>query len=129
MEIGLAEASDKKLILLLEDEILIGMVLADLVESRGYAVAGPVLTCAAAIELVESLPIDAAILDVMVGDEHCGVVIDQLKARGIPWALSTAVDDDLLPLHYRSKWVLPKPTVPTDVISVLAEMTLSRSAS
>ncbi len=60
-------------ILIVEDEALIAMVLADSLEDGGHVVVGPAATMAEALALCEAAPPELAVLDVNLGDGSNGV--------------------------------------------------------
>src|SRR5438105_539813 len=116
------DMKQRKRILLLEDELLIAMQLELLIEDFGCAIVGPVASCPAALYLLKSEEIDAAILDLVVRDEHCDSVADELDANGIPWALSTACDVSVLDPRYRSVPLVAKPFMESEVRLILQEL-------
>jgi DNA-binding response OmpR family regulator len=75
-------------ILIVEDEVLIAMALADSLEHGGHEVVGPAATMAEALALCEAAapPPDLAVLDVNLRDGSSGVdVARALSARwGVP---------------------------------------------
>ena len=60
-------------ILIVEDEAIIAMVLADSLEDGGHEVVGPAATMAEALALCEAAPPDLAGLDINLGDGSNGV--------------------------------------------------------
>ena len=60
-------------ILIVKDEALIAMVLADSLEDGGHEVVGPAATMAEALALCEAAPPELAVLDVNLGDGSNGV--------------------------------------------------------
>ena len=74
----------RPLLLLLEDEALIAMDVADVLGDAGYRV----VTIASARDALEWLGAnvpDIAILDVSLPDGDCGPVATALRSRGIPF--------------------------------------------
>jgi two-component system, response regulator PdtaR len=62
-------------ILVVEDEALIAMVLADCLEDRGHEVVGPAATAVEAVALCEAGPPELALLDIDLRDGGDGVVL------------------------------------------------------
>jgi two-component system, response regulator PdtaR len=60
-------------ILIVEDEALIAMVLADSLEDAGHEVMGPAATMAEALALCEAMTPELALLDIDLGDGSSGV--------------------------------------------------------
>lgn len=97
-------------LLLVEDEYVLALGLAVLLEDLGANVLGPVASVEDALALVRDVPeIDAAILDVNVGSELVYPVADALLARGVPFFFSTAQDPALMPERFHGMPLCPKP--------------------
>ena len=80
-------------LLLVEDEYLLALGLAEVATDLGADVFGPVASVEDALALVHKLPeLDAAILDINLGDATIYPVADALRARGVPFFFSTARD-------------------------------------
>lgn len=110
------------LILIVEDEPLIGLDLAGTLEEHGFEVLGPALTVAAALQLLESRSPDAAVLDVNLGRERVTPVARWLRGRGVPFVLASSCtpvelgNDELLAAATN----LGKPTSPTRLVAELS---------
>jgi CheY-like chemotaxis protein len=78
-----------KYILIVEDEPIVAMCLEDVIEALGCRVVGPAARLDQAIALARREPIDAAILDVNLGDDRSYPVADLLRARAIPFVFAT----------------------------------------
>ena len=97
-------------LLLVEDEYVLALGLADALGDMGAEVFGPVASVADAMKLVESLPeIDAAVLDVNLGNEEVYPVADALVARGVPFLFATANARSRLPARFALVEVCQKP--------------------
>lgn len=79
----------RKRILIVEDEPLVAMLIEDMMESLGFEVVGPALRFDEALGLVESEALDAAILDVNLGDRRSYPIAERLEAKGVPFAFAT----------------------------------------
>ena len=114
-------------ILVVEDEYLIGMSLADGLESAGSIVVGPVPSVDKAIKTIESEPhIDAAILDVNLGGVLAYPVADMLIARKIPFVFTSGYEDNVLRSRYAQIKNCPKPYMFQAIEEALVEaMSLS----
>ena len=60
-------------VLIVEDEALIAMALADSLEDAGHEVVGPAATMAEALALCEGAPPELAVLDINLRDGSNGV--------------------------------------------------------
>jgi DNA-binding NtrC family response regulator len=76
-------------VLVVEDEMLIALDLADIVETGGGTVLGPAASVKDALAIVEQEPPDAAILDVNLADGEVTLVLDALLARAVPVLIYT----------------------------------------
>jgi CheY-like chemotaxis protein len=96
-------------VLVVDDEALIAMMLSDLLSEYGHETVGPAHSEAQALELVKSTPIDAAILDVTLGDHDCFAVAEALGERGIPFAFATGHGAHAMPDAFRERKTVSKP--------------------
>lgn len=79
-----------KNVLVVEQEYMIAMHLKLILESQGWKVLGPAATVRGALKLMDQEPASVAILDVNLGNEFVTPVAEALKARHVPFAVSTA---------------------------------------
>jgi DNA-binding response OmpR family regulator len=96
-------------VLILEDERLIAILLADWVKELRCEMVGPAHTVSQALELIGSNSLNAAILDVSVGDQSCAPAADLLRSRGVPFAFATGRRADEILDRYPGTPVLSKP--------------------
>ncbi|MDB5539005.1 MAG: hypothetical protein JWQ89_732 [Devosia sp.] len=78
-----------KRVLVLEDEFLLAMEAAETLEDLGVVVVGPAYRIDAAMALLATEQVDAALLDVNIGGMPSSVVADHLIARGVPVVFAT----------------------------------------
>ncbi len=98
------------------------MDLAHALREDGYAVVGPARTCGAALDLLKSHEVEAAILDFIIGDENCGPVADELDRREIPWALTSGYDLQVMPPRFRRARFIAKPFEQDNVLDVVRDL-------
>lgn len=79
-------------ILVVEDEFMIAMDLRSLLEAEGFAVIGPVASIERALEILNQTTPDACVLDVNLRGENSGPVAAILRAKNIPFVLSSAYE-------------------------------------
>jgi len=77
--------------MIVEDQMLIGLALEAYLEENGFAVAGPFPTKGKALRWLTSETPDLALLDVMLADGNCLDLARELKRRGIPFAVYSAL--------------------------------------
>ncbi|MGI8724566.1 MAG: response regulator [Methyloceanibacter sp.] len=76
-------------ILVVEDEPLISMLMEDWLQELGCEVAGPAITEQAALDYLGNGGLDAAILDIHLGNTDSYALADTLREHGVPIAFST----------------------------------------
>jgi CheY-like chemotaxis protein len=110
-------------ILIVEDEPLIALVLQALVEDAEGEVVGPVGSASAALALLQTWVVAAAILDVHLQDRDVTPVAEVLGARNVPMVFHSA---ESLPPHLRLRHpkasFYQKPVEPTLLVRRLAEI-------
>jgi two-component system, response regulator PdtaR len=87
---GSPPPSSGRLVLVVEDELLIAMDLEQLLRRHGWRVLGPAATVAGALRLLAGETPDVALLDVNLGGEPVTPVAEALRARGVPFVLASA---------------------------------------
>lgn len=65
-------------VLIIEDDALIAMFLADTVEALGHQLVGICCSREAALELAKACPPDAALVDLRLGQQRCGARIEEV---------------------------------------------------
>jgi len=116
---GTPASPTKRRILVVEDEMLIGMLLEDMLVDLGHEVAAVVPRLKDALTAVQSERFDLAILDVHLHGESAFPVADALIAKGLPFVFATGYGERGLPETYRSRPVLQKPFARDDLERIL----------
>lgn len=114
-------------VFLVEDEAMIRMMVADMLEELGYRVAAEAGELGEALKLAGSAEFDIAILDVNVNGKVISPVADLLKARNRPFIFATGYGSQGVPQDYRDRPALQKP-FQIETLARLIETTL-RSAT
>ena len=76
-------------ILVIEDEPLISMLMENWLHELGCEMAGPAITEQAALDYLGNGEIDAAILDIHLGNTNSYSLAGTLRKHGVPIAFST----------------------------------------
>lgn len=76
-------------ILVVEDEALIALWIAEILEGSGALVIGPVGSAAEALALLKRESVDGAVLDYKMPDGTTEPVADLLAAHGVPFVFAT----------------------------------------
>jgi len=96
-------------VMIVEDEALVALVLADHLTEFGLSVVGPCANVAEATAAVEANDLDAAILDVNLGKELVYPVAELLAKRGIPFVFVTGYGPESIDRRFAHAAVLEKP--------------------
>src|SRR5580704_5752633 len=99
-----------KRLLVVEDECLIALMMADHLIELGYTVVGPAFTISEALHLARVGSIDAALLDLNLHGVFAGEVADILSRRQIPFLFISGYDQPPTSC-YQTIDVLHKPFV------------------
>ena len=82
--------------LVIEDEVIVGMLLEDMLDELGCEVAAISTHIEEALQLAHTLDIDLAILDINLGGKQSFPVADVLKSRGVPFMFATGYGAHIL---------------------------------
>src|SRR3954463_7140188 len=96
-------------VFLVEDEVMIRMMVADMLEELGYSVAAEAGEINDAIRLAGSAEFDIAILDVNVNGKVISPVAEVIQARTRPFVFATGYAAQGLPEEFRDRPTLQKP--------------------
>ena len=119
LRIGCPMASDRR-ILLVEDDVLIGMMLADMFDALDLPEPAQATSNEEALALIAAEPLGGALVDINLGDEKGWPVADALAERGIPFAFTSGGGDVLPPAHAHRK-LITKPFRISDIEAALDE--------
>ncbi len=96
-------------VLIVEDEAMIRMMVADMLGDLGYPIAAETGDIDDAMTLARTAAFDVAILDVNVNGKLISPVADIIAARPRPFVFVTGYGTQGLPQNYRDRPVLQKP--------------------
>jgi len=96
-------------VLLVEDQMIVAMEVADMLRGLGCLVVGPVGTLETAVRLAREEALDAAILDVGLDGEQVFPAAEELQTRGIPFVFATGYAKQFLPEKWHGLRLLIKP--------------------
>ena len=115
-------------VFLVEDEVMIRMMVADMLEELGYSIAAEAGDISEAIQLAQSAEFDLAILDVNVNGKVISPVADILAAQNRPFIFATGYGSSGLPAEYRDRPALQKP-FQIETLARIIEQVLNRTAA
>jgi len=113
---------EKRRILVVEDDLLVATLLAEILESVGWQVVGPVAYLATALDAAASEDFDAAVLDVNLRGQTVYPVAEVLDARRVPFAFVTSYSREALPPLFCGRPHLGKPFAPAELIGTVARL-------
>ncbi|MDO9428844.1 MAG: response regulator [Methylobacterium sp.] len=118
---------DQHVVLLMDADALVGMDLEDTMERAGYRVLGPLATTLEALSLLERETPTLAIIDVVLRDGPCFVLVQELRRRGVPFLVHTGCEPNapMAGEFLGAPW-LNKPALSTDVVTLCAELALTK---
>jgi CheY-like chemotaxis protein len=96
-------------VFLVEDEVMIRMMVADMLVELGFSIAAEAGEINEAIRLAQSTEFDLAILDVNVNGKVISPVAELITARNRPFIFATGYGSSGLPEEYRDRPALQKP--------------------
>ena len=99
----------KPRILIIEDQIILALHVADVLEDIGCEPVGPFSSVSAGLPVALNDRLDAALLDVYLSDQTVKPIADILRSRGIAYAFMTAFTRLHLPEAHRARPFLCKP--------------------
>jgi DNA-binding response OmpR family regulator len=109
-----------KTILIVEDEPLVAMSLAEEIEAAGGTVLGPVNSVAAAYRIIETAMVGFAVLDVELDGELVYPLAGELVERSIGFVFTTGHGAQSLSARFRDAAVIEKPFRTNDVIGAIS---------
>ncbi|HET7410551.1 MAG TPA: response regulator [Paracoccaceae bacterium] len=80
---------DGRRILIVEDEVIIGMMATDMLEDMGATVLGPAMNVAQGVSIAETEQADAALVDINLDGARSDPVVEVLARRGVPIVYTT----------------------------------------
>jgi DNA-binding NtrC family response regulator len=110
-------------VLLVEDEAIIALDLADTFASAGADVVGPVSSVREALRLLDGAVVDTALLDFNVADGEVTPVLDLLISRGVPVVIYTGRGlPEALSARHPNLSVLRKPLSTARIVEELVRV-------
>ena len=110
-------------VFVVEDEVFVAYEMNDILEDLGFEVVGPALNADDAQKLARTADIDAAFLDVNLGQgktsEPTAAI---LRERGVPFVFVTAYTPDQITFRTSNDEVLEKPVTTSKVYETLQKV-------
>lgn len=96
-------------VMLVEDEALVGLMIADFLSELGYRVIGPFTKTEDAMETAKTAPLAAAVLDVNIAGVEIYPLAEFLQRRNVPFVFVTGYGADGIDKRFAGVTVLQKP--------------------
>lgn len=106
-------------VLVVEDEAIVAIDIADQLTEAGFLVVGPAPSVAKALKLIKDVGCDIAVLDVNLRDETAEPVARELRSRRTPFLFLSAVSRDRLPAGFNGEVLLSKPAPRAVLVAAL----------
>jgi CheY-like chemotaxis protein len=116
-------------ILIVEDEALVAIEIANVLSKASFEIIGPARNVAMALDLLKRLGCDAAVLDVNLGGETSEAIAAELGANGIPFITLSGYSQEEHPVVFVDAPALTKPLRPEFLIMELRKCIEKRRAA
>lgn len=110
-----------KRVLVVEDDALLGLDIADQLTDAGFEVVGPAGSVASAMRLIAERGCDVALLDVNLGKETAEPVAHILRQQGTPFAVLSGYSSQQHPSGFQGAPMLSKPARPDALLAVVRD--------
>ncbi len=114
--------SDSLQILVIEDEILVGMLVKDIITSLGHGVLGPLVHYEEALAAATQANVDFAVLDVDLDGKEIYPIADMLTHRQIPFVFCSGHGPMSIRASHRHIPMLQKPFYARQFKAMLAKV-------
>lgn len=119
----MARSLDGLSILVVEDEILIGMMFRDAIERAGGTSIGPINSIQSALKIIESQGVDAVILDAKLVDGSAECLAAALGAHRIPYVVASGYEQVNLPAPLKHAPFVAKPVSLPLLVEAVEDLT------
>jgi two-component sensor histidine kinase len=120
-----ARANGGSRVLLVEDEALIGMMMADILCDMGFEVLGPVTRVSEAMSAVKQGSFESAVLDVNLRGELVYPVAEVLQNDGVPFIFITGYNAERIEERFANVPVLQKPLQKAELKTALEQVRMT----
>jgi CheY-like chemotaxis protein len=110
-------------VLVVEDEVIVGMLLEDMLAELGCEVVAISTHLDEALQLARTIDIDFAVLDINLDGRQSFPVADVLVARGVPFLFATGYGAKILKPPYSATPTLQKPFQLADLQRMVGVLT------
>lgn len=108
-------------VFVVEDEVIVGMLVEDMLQELGYEVAALSTHLDQAVELAQDIDVDFAVLDLNLNGRMSYPVADILRRRGVPFIFATGYGAKILVPPHAGTPTLQKPFHLNDLRRILGD--------
>jgi CheY-like chemotaxis protein len=116
-------AASNSTALLVEDEPLVAMMMADVLSDFEFDVIGPFASVDKAIAAVNGANVNVALLDVNLGGEMVYPVASRLRELGVPFIFMTGYAPEGISKEFNDTPILKKPVDQAELYQVIQRIT------
>lgn len=110
-------------VLVVEDELLIGLEIESVLTDAGFSVIGPAATVESALKDAQTARIDCALLDANLNGKPVDAVADALVGRRVPFVFLTGYGRENLPAAHRNAPLISKPFEARALVATIRTLT------
>ena len=108
-----------KRVLIVEDDVMLAIDLAEQLTAFGYEVVGPCMTAAQALQIFEKEGCDVAVLDISLGGETSEPVARRLGVAEVPFVVASGYSNEQWPPVFKGKAAVYKPYSARAVVELI----------
>ena len=100
---------DVRRVLVVEDEVLVGMLIEEMLQALGYELVALSTHLDEALSLARTASFDFAVLDINLNGKQSFPVAEVIRARGLPFLFATGYGSRILGDPFKDTPILQKP--------------------
>ncbi len=108
-----------KRILIVEDDVMLAIDIAEALQEHGFTVLGPCVTAKDAMDMYEREKCDVAVLDIGLGKDTSEALAIRMKSEQVPFVVASNYMENHYPEAFVGAPSLPKPVHPQRLIALL----------
>lgn len=111
-----------KRVLIVEDDVMLAIDLAEQLSDLGYVVIGPCMSSDHALHVLDEKGCDVAVLDISLGAETSEPVALELGKADVPFVVASGYSIDQWPPVFKGKAAVNKPYAAKDVAELIEKV-------
>ncbi len=126
--VSAAPAGRQRRLLLVEDEVLVGLFMGEMLEDMDFSVTEPCRSLADGMAVAKSETFDGAVLDMNLNGESVYPLADLLAAQNVPFVFVTGYSADVVAERFAQIPIIQKP-VAADTLAQILHRHLGKARS